>query len=289
MMPPVPTGPGCLVSGSGGYLGSRVKAALQQRGWTVKELTRRPAPGSPAIRFRLGSEVPAVDLTGAKALVHCAYDFEQVSWSDIRAINVDGSEKLLRAAQQAGVEHLVLISSISAFEGCRSLYGKAKLEIEKIAHSLGAVVIRPGLIWGQRPGAMFGRLVNQVERSSVLPLFGGGSQIQYLVHDVDLSEVICRAAAGTISLPGAPITIAHEQPWTFRQILEEIGRAKGKRLRFVPAPWRLLWGTIKMAELCHLRLAFRSDSLLSLMYQNPDPAFGPKQQLGIACRAFQLA
>src|SRR5947209_14457548 len=41
--------------------------------------------------------------------------------SNIRATNVVGSEKLFRAARQANVARLIYISSISAFEGCRSL------------------------------------------------------------------------------------------------------------------------------------------------------------------------
>src|SRR5207245_9025857 len=134
-------------------------------------LTRNPPSGSSAIRFRLGEDVAASELKGAKALIHCAYDFKQVPWPAIHAVNVAGSEKLLRAAREAKVERIVYISSISAFEGCRSLYGKAKLEIEKTAHALGATVVRPGLIWGDPPGAMFERLVRQVEQGRVLPLF----------------------------------------------------------------------------------------------------------------------
>src|SRR5262245_13857344 len=127
----------CIVTGTGGYLGGRVKAALQQRGWRVVVLTRQPGPDTSAIRFQLGEEVSAADLKGAGALVHCAYDSKQVSWAGIHAINVAGSEKLLRAAREAKIGQLVYVSSISAFEGCRSLYGKAKLETEKIALALG--------------------------------------------------------------------------------------------------------------------------------------------------------
>jgi nucleoside-diphosphate-sugar epimerase len=236
----------------------------------------------------LGRDIAPADLTGAQALVHCAYDFKKLSWASIHSTNVAGSEKLLRAARQAGVPNLVYISSISAYEGCRSLYGKAKLETETIAHSLGATVIRPGLIYGDPPAGMFARLVDQVQNARVLPLVGGGSQIQYLVHDQDLSEAICRAAAAELSSPGVPITIAHEQPWTFRQILEEIARVKRKRISFLPVPWRLLWAAIKFGELCDLPLNFRSDSLISLMYQNPNPSFAPQRQLGIRCRAFHF-
>jgi nucleoside-diphosphate-sugar epimerase len=280
--------PICLVSGTGGYLGGRVKAAFERRGWKVIELTRQPRPGSSAIAFQLGRDVDPAVLSGARALVHCAYDFKQLTAQDLQRVNVAGSEKLLRAAREAGIEKLIYISSISAFDECRSLYGKTKLATEKIARSLNAIVIRPGLIYSEQADAMFGRLIHQVEHARMLPLFGGGRQIQYLVHEQDVAEFICRCAEGTLNPPPAPVTIAHDQPWTFRQILEEIARAKGKKISFVPVPWRLLWAIIKTAELCGVRLNFRSDSLVSLMYQNPNPSFGPLRDLGFTCRPFQM-
>jgi len=71
---------------------------------------------------------------------------------------------------QAAVESIVVISSLSAFAGCRSLYGKAKLQIESLALSADAVVIRPGLVYGNDSGGMFGRLVRQVRGSRLLPV-----------------------------------------------------------------------------------------------------------------------
>src|SRR5947199_347966 len=89
----------CIVSGTGGYLGGRVAAALEERGTQVLRLTRNPKPGSRAIQFQLGSEISPSSLAGAHSLVHCAYDFKPLKWRDIHAINVAGTEKLLRAAR----------------------------------------------------------------------------------------------------------------------------------------------------------------------------------------------
>ena len=278
----------CLVTGASGYLGSRVQALLVQRGWHVIELTRQPKSGSDAKRFLLGEEIAPEIFTEVTALVHCAYDFKQISWRDIHRVNVLGTEKLLRAARQAGIESIVHISSISAFDGCRSLYGRAKLKTEQIAQSLGTFVIRPGLIYGDSPDGMFGKLVNQVEHAKVLPLFGGGSQIQYLIHEQDLTVFIADCASGKFSPPETPVTVAHEQAWTFRQILEAIARAKGEKLSFLPVPWRLVWAGIKCAERLRVPLNFRSDSLVSLIYQNPKPSFIEQRELKIVCRPFEI-
>src|SRR4051812_21433262 len=127
----------CLITGTTGYLGSRLKAALEERGWKVIGLNRRADGQGPAKPFHLGDTPSDRSLTGGTALVHCAYDFEQRSWPSIHDVNVAGTEKLFQSARKASIERLVYISSISAYEGCRSLYGKAKLEAERIAFSAG--------------------------------------------------------------------------------------------------------------------------------------------------------
>jgi nucleoside-diphosphate-sugar epimerase len=266
-------------------VGSRIKAALQQRGWRVKDLIRQTT-GARSISYQLGDEIEPRLLIGADALVHCAYDFSKLAWSDIHRINVDGSEKLFCAAQTAKVRKLVYISSISAFEGCRSLYGRAKLETEKIVQQLEAFIIRPGLIWGDPPGGPFGRLVNQIERACALPLFGGGRQIQFPVFDQDVAQLVYDCVEGNILSRGKPITLAHEQPWTFRELVRVIAQAKGRRVFLVPVPWRWGWIALKSTELIGLHLPFGSDNLVSLMHQNPSPSFALQRELGITCRPF---
>jgi len=277
----------CVLTGANGYVGSRLRHHLEQAGWRVIAWTRQPQPGSGAVAFRLGQEVEASRLKGVPALVHCAYDFGPRNWADIAAVNVTGSRKLLEAARQAGVGRVVCISSLSAFAGCRSLYGKAKIEIEAGAQSTGAAVIRPGLVYGENPGGMFGRLVEQVKRSRLLPIIWGGSQSQYLVHEADLASLVQGCLNGHVPATAGPITAAHEQGWELKEILAQIARALGKQVSFVPVPWQCVWLALKSLELAGARPNFRSDSLISMVYQNPSPSFALLKTLGVQCRPFQ--
>ena len=277
----------CAITGSNGYVGGGIKNYFAARGWEILELTRQPQPGPRGIKFQLGAEISPASLAGVNALVHCAYDFKPLRWDEIRAVNVDGTRKLFQAARAAGVGKIVCISSISAYDGCRSLYGKAKLEIEKIALDHGALVIRPGLVYGDHPGGMFGKLVGQIRKSSVIPLMGDGSQIQFLVHEEDVSAFIEKYATGKIELAPRILTAANEQPWPFKKLLLEIARGLDKKVKFIPLPWRLVWAGLKMAEVGGLKLNFRSDSLVSLMHQNPAPDFSANAQAGLVCRPFQ--
>ena len=278
----------CAITGSHGYVGGCLKNYFAARGWEILELTRRPGPGARAVAFQLGAEISPQALAGAGALVHCAYDFQPLHWEEIRAVNVDGTRKLFQAARAAGIGRIVCLSSISAYDGCRSLYGRAKLEIEKIALDNSALAIRPGLVYGSGPGGMFGKLVAQIRKSSIIPLIGDGSQIQFLVHHEDLAAFVEKAAAGKIKMAPRILTAAHEQPWPFRQLLSEIARRLDRKVKFIPLPWRLVWAGLKMAELCGLRLNFHSDSVVSLMHQNPKPDFSPNAAAGLICRPFQV-
>ena len=240
------------------------------------------------MKFQLGEDVSPAALAGVDALVHCAYDFQPLTRAEIQAVNVAGTEKLFQSARTAGVGKIICLSSISAYDGCRSLYGQAKLEIEKIALAHGAQVVRPGLVYGDDPGGMFGKLTAQVRKSSVIPLIGDGSQIQFLVHQEDLCAFLERSATGGVDFSGFILTAANPQPWPFKNLLQEIARGLDKKINFIQLPWRLVWLALKSAETCGLRLNFRSDSLVSLMHQNPAPDFSANAQLGLACRALEI-
>jgi nucleoside-diphosphate-sugar epimerase len=222
-----------------------------------------------------------------RAVIHCAYDFRPVGWKEIYRVNVEGSTRLFRAAKDAGVDRIIFISSISAFDGCSSLYGKAKLEIENVAASMGASIIRSGLVYGSRPsGGMFGALQRSVAKSKVIPLIGSGKYIQYLVHEEDLCGLILRLLRDEENLPLGPVVAASPYGWRIRDLVQVMATAQHTRVRLVPLPWQAIWLGLKVSELLGMGLPFRSDSVISLVRQNPNPDFSLSDQLGYRFRGF---
>jgi nucleoside-diphosphate-sugar epimerase len=276
----------CVVTGASGFVGRQLTAYLQRHGWRVIPWSHQPGNGG--VRFELGRDVAPSQWQGARALVHCAYDFKARGMAEIFETNAIGSTKLLRSARTAGVEQIVFISSLSAFPGCRSSYGKAKLLIEKEATSVGAYVIRPGLVYGDNPGGVFGRLVQQVRSSRFVPMLQGGKQTQYLIHSDDLGELVRGCLEARVPAGFEPIAAAGEQGWELRDLLTRIAETLGRpRPHFVPVPWRIVWVGLKMLEVAGFKPDFRSDSLLSLVFQDPNPSFARLHALGFRCRPFQ--
>ncbi|MDE3070756.1 MAG: sugar nucleotide-binding protein [Acidobacteriota bacterium] len=261
------------VTGANGYVGSRILGHLRESGLDAIALVRDPAAiaqaegqAPPARRYALGEPLAAGTLEGVETVVHAAYDASQRG-PGIGEVNVRGSMALLQDAGARGAR-FVLISSLSAFRGARSLYGQAKLELEREVLARGGVALRPGLVFGRQAGGLFGSMAATLSRGSVAALPGGGWQRQFMTHDRTLAELIAAIATGTVQ-PAATLFAAHEAPTTLRAIAEQLAAEAGHTLRVLALPARPVLLGMRAAEALRLPLPFRSDSMLSLM--NPIP------------------
>jgi nucleoside-diphosphate-sugar epimerase len=255
------------VTGANGYVGGRILAGLRDDGVEAVALVRRPEAGDGlARRYALAEPLDPSALEGIDTVVHAAYDASQRG-DRIRAVNVDGSLPLLDGVVARG-GRVVLISSLAAFDGARSLYGQAKLSLERAVLERGGVAVRPGLVFGAEAGGLFGAIASQVSTNALLPLPGGGSQPQFLAHDAHLAGLTAAIVGGRFA-PSGPVFAAHETPSTLREIAATVASVHGARVRVLPVPQTPVYLAMRVAESTGLSLPFRSDSLLSLM--NPIP------------------
>jgi nucleoside-diphosphate-sugar epimerase len=230
--------------------------------------------GPDGIRWQMDSVTSVAEelkVRGVTVLVHAAWDFGQRKAADNWKSNVIGSRRLIGAALASGVQQIVFVSTLSAFSGARSEYGKSKLAVERMVLEAGGTVVRPGLVWGDRPGGMFGALRKQVKKGGLVPVIGDGRFPQYLVHEDDLANVVLRAAQGEFAR--RILTVANPRPWLLRDLILRIAAEEGKTIKLVGVPWRVIHATLKTSEILGLKLGFRSDSVISLVYQDPAPQF----------------
>jgi nucleoside-diphosphate-sugar epimerase len=263
------------VTGATGFLGKRVIQKLQEHGHETVQLVRQPTADL-AIPFSLGSQTPKGEdflRLGIEGLVHCAWDFSARTFEHSLRVNVAGTKKLVDAAISGGVKQFLFISTMSAFENCESIYGQSKLAAEHIFTSIGGVVLRPGLIWGDNPGGMVGTLSALATKATVIPMIGSGRDVLYLVHEDDLTELIAMGI-GNPKLPQIPyLTAAALQAVSFREILQTLAKRAHNSPLLVPIPWRIIFLGLKLLELLWIKLPIRSDSVIGLIKSNPNVIF----------------
>lgn len=283
------------ITGSNGYLGSRLSDYFAMQNHTVYQLTSSANANEKQISFTLSNGAPKNFFKDEKidTLVHVAYDLKQIKRSDIWRMNVEGSIKLFEQAANEGVKRIVFISTASAYSGCRSLYGLAKLEIENALREMNVgISIRPGLIYStpvSNSGGIVGNMVGKLKKTSLMPLIGNGEYKLTLAHEQDLVKLIDYYAKPEVELPPEGYIIAaNPRPYSFRRILENLAKAvrvDGK-ITFLPIPWRGIWLGIKTVETVGLKLGFRSDSVLGLVHQDKEPNFSIPLPQDISFRDF---
>lgn len=250
------------VTGANGYVGGRILSHLRAIDAETIALVRRPDPGDRrARRYALGEPLHESTLDGIDSVVHAAYDLS-CKGEAIRTVNCAGSLPLLDGLAARG-GRLVLISSLSAFDGARSLYGRAKLALERMVLERGGVVLRPGLVFGTGAGGLFGAMVAALSKRAVAPMVGGGRQRLFVTHDERLCSLVAAILARRFDAAG-PVFAAHEVPSTLRAIAAQIAQEHGRQLTAIGLPSSLVYLGLRSAELAGLSLPFRSDSLLSL-------------------------
>lgn len=185
------TGPLALVSGASGFVGSHIVDELLRQGVRVRCVLRRTSPrrwleGKPVeIHVADLGDLPGLTAAarGASWIVHAAGLIRGHSAGAFHEANVAGTERMLRAALEAGpgLRRFLLVSSQAAAgpsrdgrpvsEGQRpqpvTAYGVTKLRAEELVLSLReripVVVLRPPTVYGPRDveGLRYFRAVQQ--------------------------------------------------------------------------------------------------------------------------------
>lgn len=254
-----------MLTGSNGYVGNLIAAALSKKGWNV--CIPKTHNGK---KWRLLDPIPKEEFNGVDTLVHVAWDMDSSKKKKAFHTNVLGSQRLIDQAIAGHVKHLIFISTMSAYEGCHSYYGKTKLLVEQEVLQHGGIVIRPGLINSKNSGGMIGKLSALVNKLPMIPL-PCANKNQYFVDDTTVTEFIDRAIIGEI--PSGIYSLANPVSATMKEIVLSIAKTAKKRVFIVPVPWQFLWLGLFIAQLVRLKLSVNTDNLIGLVKANPAPDF----------------
>jgi nucleoside-diphosphate-sugar epimerase len=143
------------VTGATGFIGTHLLQQLRDEGYSVRALTRSPRTSTDQrliwIRGDLADGQTVQQLVeGADAVVHCAGAVRGARPADFDAINVDGTARVAAAAEAAGVQRLLSLSSLAARQPGLSMYASSKRRGEEVLASCRVpwTLLRPPAVYG---------------------------------------------------------------------------------------------------------------------------------------------
>ncbi|MFA3921024.1 NAD-dependent epimerase/dehydratase family protein [Ruegeria hyattellae] len=262
-----------LVTGATGFTGGHLARTLLDRGWRVRVLARRPEAARGLADQ--GAEVVAGDITDPKAVAQatqgCTHVFHIAAYyrgssldaADYRAVNVDGTQYVLDAADKAGVTRVVHcstagvhgdVATIPAKEDAPfnpgDVYQETKLEgellaAEAIKTGLPGAIFRPVGIYG--PGdTRFLKLFRAIHRRRFI-MFGKGEVLYHLTYISDLVDGIILLGTHENAL-GETFILAGERYYTLKDLVAMVGKAVGVAPRRGRIPISMLLVAAHMSE-----------------------------------------
>ncbi|MCB1616832.1 MAG: SDR family NAD(P)-dependent oxidoreductase [Pseudomonadales bacterium] len=257
-----------LITGGTGFVGSHVCRQLMARGHAVRLLVRNPEKAKSYYKS-LEETIPELSkgdisdrasvesaIEGCEAVVHAAAatPMQIDSVEKLFAVNVGGTRNVVDCAINAGVRHIVCLSSITAIfntEGnkvnadaepvpSRMPYGQSKVETEYYLRQLQsqgqpiAIVYPGGIIGPEDPGTSDALKALQYRIKNGFRIFGEGGMQHVDVRD--LATFICilleKEERGRFLIPGVYVK--------WRALADIVEKAYGLPLKRIEAQgWKL--------------------------------------------------
>lgn len=234
-----------LVTGASGFLGHFVCPELAARGHDVAALVRRPGSEPAGARPLTGDLTDPARLRDAVAeaapdcVLHLAAETAtQRNPARIRAVNVDGTERLLDACRQAGGPRFVFASTVVTGDaGGRVLdeeselpveteYGRSKVEGERLVRESGleTVIVRPSHVYGA--GGWYAEdIVARLRQPGRFAMVGSGGNFWDVVRVEDVASALADAAERAPA--GSLFHVVDDEPLTYREFLTLTASALG--------------------------------------------------------------
>lgn len=240
-----------LVTGANGHIGRRllVRMAEQQLSARAVVRSKRAAATIEAIAEPERPELQIVDyaderqlraaLEGCRAAVHLVGVIKETRDAPFEAAHEQPSDALARAAEAAGLEHIVYLSIVGADTSSKNacLASRARAEAILLQGSVPVTIVRVPMVIG--PGDYATAALRGQALSAVAPLIGGGATLQQPIDAGDVVEAIVAATAKP-ELADVVLELAGPECLTHRQLVMRAAALHEKQPTIVPIPLLLM-------------------------------------------------
>ena len=161
----------------------------------------------------------------------------------------EGERHSLHRRHAANVRPVFVCSSLSAFKGCKSQYGRLKLQLESCWSEQGGTSIRAGIVFGKDRAVFSAHCDSAIEKVPIIPLLAPPWTPFYVTHDWALADALINCALNSTSRRnGTVLLAANPEPVSFAELVQQIADGIGRDVRLVRMPRDLALWALTFAE-----------------------------------------
>lgn len=266
-----------LITGGTGFIGSRLAGACMDAGDHVRVLAQTNTPAEEANARQLqtgGCDVMLGSVTDRQAAARAVDDREVIYHlaaaqheshmpdRHFHAVNVEGTENMLRAASHAGVSRFVHGSTIGVYDARPgvtvhdnsparpdNIYGVTKLQAEQLVQGyrdrLAVVIVRISEVYGPGDQRLL-KLFRAIKHGRYFHI-GKSDNLHHPIYIDDLVSALRRAATADCD-SGLQVVAPGFEAVTTRQMVASIAEALGVRSPRWAVPLWPLWTAAVVCE-----------------------------------------
>lgn len=233
-----------LVTGPTGFIGRRVVEVLVSGGRSVRALVHTPS--RPSGLPSQGVEVSHGDVLqpdslaraceGVESVIHLVAAIRERGDNTFQKVNYEGTKNVFAAAEAAGVDRVVVASTIGATSdpAIPYLYSRWMAEQEAVRSPVAHSIIRFSLGFGEGD-EFFNVLAAQAKIAPVVPIVGAGRSRFQPIAAEDVARCLV-AALGDDKMAGKTTEIGGPDYFTHEQLVDAVAETLGVRIMKVHVP-----------------------------------------------------
>lgn len=248
------------VTGASGLIGAVLAGELARVGHQVVAIARgsdgrqEKLRGLANVKFTplsiTDGEALAAAFGGCEAVAHCAGINREADGQTYQSVHVKGTECVVRAAQEAKVKRIAMVSFLRARASCGSPYHETKWAAEEMVRNSGLefAVLKCGIVYG--PGD---HLLHHISGTiAKFPVFATVGMKGTPVAPVAVEDVtrILRGALVEGKVRGKTVAVIGPERLDLGEAVERIAKAMGRTVHVMKMP---VWFHRTLAAWCERR------------------------------------
>lgn len=229
-----------VVTGAFGYSGRYIAKHLLDAGYQVRTITNSPHRANPfggkikAYPFNFDKPEKLVEALHGASVLYNTYWVRFNYLGSTYSLAIDNTLKLFKAAKKAGIKRIIHISITNPSEDSDFEYfrGKAKIEQALMKSGLSYAILRPAVLFGKED-ILINNIAWCLRKFPVFAVFGDG---KYRLQPIYVEDVARLAVEQAQRTENCIIDAIGPETFTYRGLIEEIGKAIGKSRPVISIP-----------------------------------------------------